>query len=61
MSRLGRYTVEITLEIRHTVDVRAESEIDATAMAVSEFRDWFAENYDAAPSTSELDIFVEEL
>lgn len=61
MSSLRRYEVEVVFEVRQTLGFYVESETDAKILAVAEFRDWFAESYDAAPSASELDVFVEEV
>ena len=61
MSLRRKYAVEVVFEIRRTEGFFVESEAEARSMAVSEFRDWFAEVYDAAPSASELDVFVEEV
>jgi len=61
MSLRRKYSVEVVFEIRREYGFCAESESDAKSMAVSEFRDWFIEAYDTAPSTSELDVYVEEV
>jgi len=61
MSLSRKYSVEVIFEVRRTLGFCAESEADAKTLAVAEFRDWFAETYDAAPSASELDVFVEEV
>jgi len=61
MSLRRKYSVEVVFEIRREYGFCVESEADAKALAVTEFRDWFVEAYDAAPSASELDVFVEEV
>lgn len=61
MSTCRKYEVEVIFEVRQTLGFFVESEADAKALAVAEFRDWFVESYDAAPSASELDVFVEEV
>jgi len=61
MSLRRKYQVEVVLEIRRTFGYCVESESDAENLAVAEFRDLFAEEYDVSPSASELDIFVEEV
>ena len=59
MSSLRRYEVEVVFEIHRTLVFYGESEREAEALAVAEFREWFMETYDdAAPSGSELDVFA---
>jgi len=61
MSPWRRYETEVVFQTQRGWNFSAESEDDAARMAVALFRDWFAEEYDAAPPGSELDVVVEEV
>jgi hypothetical protein len=61
MASLRTYETEVVFEAHRTFNVRAEGEDEARSVSVAEFRDWYAEQYDAAPSASELDVYVEDV
>jgi len=61
MSTWRKYEVEVVFQAQRSWNYSAESEDDAKRRAVAMFRDWFAEEYDGAPPTSELDVVAEEI
>jgi len=61
MSALRKYEVEVTFEMRRTFAIGAEDEDAAESFAVQQFRADFADAFDAAPSASDLDVYVQEV
>jgi hypothetical protein len=61
MASVRTYETEVVFEVHRAFSARAEGEDEARTLAIREFRDWYVEQYDAAPSASELDVFVEEV
>jgi hypothetical protein len=58
MASLRTYETEVVFEVHRTFCGRAEGEDEARSVAIREFREWFAEQYDVAPSASELDVYA---